>query len=169
MNLRSFLSFVIVLIPLYSFCQSITPQTLNNGGGSISIMDWSISESLSIASFIAPGYFLYTGVLQPNTNVVTSINEHGPAVFGTQITIGPNPTSNILHIKARFTQAGSLSYQLIDAKSAIIFTQEAGTIFNSYDKNILMENYPSGVFYMKIFFKPNNGNAKSGIYKIIKL
>ena len=169
MNLRSFLSFVIVLIPLYSFCQSITPQTLNNGGGSISIMDWSISESLSIASFIAPGYFLYTGVLQPNTNVVTSINEHGPAVFGTQITIGPNPTSNILHIKARFTQAGSLSYQLIDAKSAIVFTQEAGTIFNSYEKDILMENYPSGVFYMKIFFKPNNGNAKSGIYKIIKL
>ena len=169
MNLRSFLSFVIVLIPLYSFCQSITPQTLNNGGGSISIMDWSISESLSIASFIAPGYFLYTGVLQPNTNVVTSINEHGPAVFGTQITIGPNPTSNIFHIKARFTQAGSLSYQLIDAKSAIVFTQEAGTIFNIYEKDILMENYPSGVFYMKIFFKPNNGNAKSGIYKIIKL
>lgn len=169
MNLRSFLLFFIVLIPLYSFCQSITPQTLNNGGGSISIMDWSISESLSIASFIAPGYSLNTGVLQPNTNVVTSINEYGPAVFGSQITIGPNPTSNILHIKARFTQAGSLSYQLIDAKSAIVFTQEAGTIFNSYDKNILMENYPSGVFYMKIFFKPNNGNAKSGIYKIIKL
>ena len=169
MNLRSFLLFFIVLIPLYSFCQSITPQTLNNGGGSISIMDWSISESLSIASFIAPGYSLYTGVLQPNTNVVTSINEHGPAVFGTQITIGPNPTSNILHIKARFTQAGSLSYQLIDAKSAIIFTHEAGTILNIYEKDILMENYPSGVFYMKVYYKPNIGNAKSGIYKIIKL
>ena len=169
MNLRSFLSFFIVLIPLCSFCQSITPQTLNNGGGSISIMDWSISESLSIASFIAPGYSLNTGVLQPNTNVVTSINEYGPAVFGSKITIGPNPTFNILHIKARFTQAGSLSYQLIDAKSAIIFTEEAGTIFNSYDKNILMENYPSGVFYMKVYYKPNIGNAKSGIYKIIKL
>ena len=169
MNLRSFLLFFIVLIPLYSFCQSITPQTLNNGGGSISIIDWSISESLSIASFIAPGFSLNTGVLQPNTNVVTSINEYGPAVFGSQITIGPNPTSNILHIKARFTQAGSLSYQLIDAKSAIIYTEEAGTIFNSYEKDILMENYPSGVFYMKVYYKPNIGNAKSGIYKIIKL
>ena len=165
------------LILLLVFCiyssqliaQSITPYTLNNGGGSSSSLEWSFTESVSVASFIAPGYSLNTGVLQPNTNVVTSINEYGPAVFGTQITIGPNPTSNILHIKARFTQAGSLSYQLIDAKSAIIFTEEAGTIFNSYDKNILMENYPSGVFYMKIFFKPNNGNAKSGIYKIIKL
>jgi hypothetical protein len=132
-------------------------------------MDWSISESVSITSFIAPGYFLNTGVLQPNTNLVTSLNEYGPAVFGTQITIGPNPTSNILHIKARFTQAGSLSYQLIDAKSAILFTQEAGTIFSSYEKDILVEIYPSGVFYMKVYFKPNNGNAKTGIYKIIKL
>jgi len=132
-------------------------------------MDWSISESVSITSFIAPGYFLNTGVLQSNTNLVTSLNEYGPAVFGTQITIGPNPTSNILHIKARFTQGGSLSYQLIDAKSAILFTQEAGTIFSSYEKDILVENYPSGVFYMKVYFKPNNGNAKTGIYKIIKL
>jgi hypothetical protein len=149
--------------------QAITPYTLNNGGSSSSFLEWSITESVSVASFIAPGFSLNTGVLQPNTNVVTSINEYGPAVFGSQITIGPNPTSNILHIKARFTQAGSLSYQLIDAKSAIIFTHEVGTIFNSYEKDILMENYPSGVFYMKIFFKPNNGNAKSGIYKIIKL
>jgi hypothetical protein len=132
-------------------------------------MDWSISESVSIASFIAPNYSLNTGVLQPNTNLVTSINDYGPAVFGTQITIGPNPTSNILHIKARFTQAGSLSYQLIDAKSTILFTQEAGTIFSSYEKDILVENYPSGVFYMKVYFKPNNSNAKTGIYKIIKL
>jgi len=169
MNLRYFLSFLIVFIPLCSFCQSITPQTFNNGGGSISIMDWSISESVSITSFIAPGYFLNTGVLQPNTNLVTSLNEYGPAVFGTQITIGPNPTSNILHIKARFTQAGSLSYQLIDVKSAILFKQDAGMIFNNYEKDILVENYPSGVFYMKVYFKPNNGNAKIGIYKIIKL
>jgi len=169
MNLRYLLSFLIVFIPLCSFCQSITPQTFNNGGGSIPIMDWSISESVSITSFIAPGYFLNTGVLQPNTNIVTSLNEYGPAVFGTQITIGPNPTSNILHIKARFTQAGSLSYQLIDAKSAILFTQDAGMIFNNYEKDILVENYPSGVFYMKVYFKPNNGNAKTGIYKIIKL
>ena len=149
--------------PFQLIAQPITPFTLNNGGGSSPYMEWSITESVSVASFIAPGFSLNTGVLQPNTNVVTSINEYGPAVFGSQITIGPNPTSNILHIKARFAQAGSLLYQLIDAKSAIVFTQEAGTIFNIYEKDILMENYPSGVFYMKVFFKPNNGNAKSGI------
>jgi hypothetical protein len=152
---------------LYS--QSITPYTLSNGGGSSATMEWSIGESVSIANFIASGYSLNTGMLQPLTSIVTSINEYGPSVFGTQITIGPNPTSNLLHIKARFNELGSLSFQLIDAKSTIVFTQEAGTIFSSYDKDILMENYPSGVFYMKVYFKPSSGITKTGIYKIIKL
>jgi hypothetical protein len=149
--------------------QSISPYTYNNGGGYFSAMEWSIGESVSIANFLTSGYSLNTGVLQPMTSIVTAINEFGPSVFGTQITIGPNPTTNLLHIKARFNQAGSLSFQLIDAKSTIVFTQEAGTIFSSYEKDIFMENYPSGVFYMKVYFKPINGNAKTGIYKIIKL
>jgi hypothetical protein len=149
--------------------QTITPHAMNNGGGYSSTMEWSIGESVSIANFIASGYSLNTGVLQPLTSIVTAINEYGPAVFGTQITIGPNPTSNLLHIKARFNQAGNLTYQLIDAKSTIVLTQEAGTIFSSYEKDIFMENYPSGVFYMKVFFKPSTGNTKTGIYKIIKL
>jgi hypothetical protein len=149
--------------------QVISPNTLNNGGGYSSSMEWSIGESVSIAHFIASGYALNTGALQPMSSIVTAINEYGPAVFGSQITIGPNPTSNLLHIKARFNQVGTLSFQLIDAKSTIVFTQEAGTIFSSYEKDVFMENYPSGVFYMKVFFKPSTGNTKTGIYKIIKL
>jgi len=149
--------------------QSITPYTFNNGGGYFSAMEWSIGESVSIANFLTSGYSLNTGVLQPMTSIVTDINDFGPTVFGTQITIGPNPTSNFLHIKARFNQAGSLSLQLLDANSTIFFTQDAGTIFSSFDKVILMENYPSGVFYMKVYFKSITGITKSGIYKIIKL
>jgi hypothetical protein len=168
-NLWLLLAFVFSINPFQLFAQVISPYAMNNGGGYSSSMEWSMGESVSIANFINSGYFLNTGLLQPMTNIVTAINEYGPAVFGTQITIGPNPTTNLIHIKARFNQAGSLSFQLIDAKSAIVFTQEAGTIFSSYDKDILMENYPSGVFYMKVYFKPNNGNAKTGIYKIIKL
>ena len=169
MNLRSFLSFFIILIPLCSFCQSITPQTLNNGGGSSSSLEWSFTESVSVASFIAPGFSLNTGVLQPNTNVVTSINEYGPAVFGSQITIGPNPTLSLLHFKARFAEVGRLSIQLMDAKSAIVLTQDMGTIFSSYEKAISLEDYPSGVFYLKVYFKSIVGSIKTGIYKVIKL
>ena len=161
--------FFLLLVAFKVRSQTMTPNTINNGGGYSSTMEWSIGESVSIANFLTSGYSLNTGVLQPNTSIVTAINEYGPAVFGTQITIGPNPTSNLLHIKARFNELGNLSFQLIDAKSVIVFTQEAGTIFSSYEKDILMENYPSGIFYMKVYFKPITGIAKTGIYKIIKL
>ena len=168
---KKIIGFILIYCLIFNLVngQVISPNTLNNGGGYSSSMEWSIGESVSIANFIASGYSLNTGGLQPMTSIVTAINEYGPSVFGSQITIGPNPTSNLLHIKARFNQVGTLSFQLIDAKSTIVFTQEAGTIFSSYEKDIFMENYPSGVFYMKVYFKPSNGNAKTGIYKIIKL
>ena len=168
---KKIIGFILIYCLIFNLVngQVISPNTLNNGGGYSSSMEWSIGESVSIANFIASGYSLNTGGLQPMTSIVTAINEYGPSVFGSQITIGPNPTSNLLHIKARFNQVGTLSFQLIDAKSTIVFTQEAGTIFSSYEKDIFMENYPSGVFYMKVYFKPSTGNAKTGIYKIIKL
>ena len=169
MIFRSLLSIIIVSFPICCYCQSITPQTLNNGGGSSSYLEWSLSESVSIVSFIAPGFTLNTGLLQPNTNVVTSINEYGPSVFGSQITIGPNPTTNSLHIKTRFAEVGRLSIQLMDAKSTVFLTQDIGTIFSSYEKVISLEDYPSGVFYLKVYFKSIVGNTKTGIYKVIKL
>jgi hypothetical protein len=151
------------------YAQSISPYTLNNGGGSVATMEWSIGESVSIAHFATTNYFLNTGALQPMTSIVTSMNEYGPIVFGSQITIGPNPTFNLLHIKARFNEMGNLSIHLMDAKSAIVFKHEAGTIFSSFEKDILLDQYASGVFYVKVFFKPINGISKTGIYKIIKL
>jgi len=166
---RGILFFLLLISTSFLSAQSITPYALNNGGGYSTSMEWNIGESVSIANFIASGYSLNTGGLQPMTTIVTFINEYGPAVFGTQIAIGPNPTSNLLHIKARFNEIGNLSFQLIDSKSSIIHTQEVGMIYSSYDKDILMEKYPSGVFYIKIIFKSIAGNLKTGVYKVIKL
>lgn len=149
--------------------QSITPYALNNGGGFSATMDWSMGESASIAHFVTNGYSLNTGVLQPLTNIVTTINEYGPSVFGNKIAIGPNPATNFIILKARFNEVGNLSLQLLDAKLALIVTHESGTIYSSYEKNLPMSNYPSGVYYLKVYFKPISGAAKTGIYKIIKL
>jgi len=169
MNLRCILSFFTISFPIISFAQSITPHVMNNGGGYSSSIEWNLGESISVANFITSGYSLNTGVLQPMTSIVTAINEYDLSALGTQITIGPNPTSGVLHFKARFVEVGNLSIQLIDVKSTIVLNQEAGTIFSSYEKAISLDDYPSGVFYVKVFFKPIVGNIKTGIYKIIKL
>jgi hypothetical protein len=154
----------------YGYGQSITPFIFNNLGGYTANMEWSLGEDVSIASFIsANGLSLQTGGLQPLTNIVTSINEYGPAVFGDQISIGPNPAVNLLRIKAKFNEVGILSFKLLDAKSAIVFTKELGTIFFNYDTDLFLEKYPSGIFYIWICFQSNKGNSKTGVYKIIKL
>ena len=152
---------------LYS--QSITPYTFNNGGGSASSIEWSIGESVSIANFTTPNYLFNTGLLQPLTNVVTSINDYGPVVFGHQITISPNPTTELVHLKGQFNQMGRLSFQVIDSKSSVLLTHEAGTNIISYEKDIFMDHYPSGIFYIKVIFKPNYGIIKTGVFKIVKL
>jgi hypothetical protein len=148
--------------------QSISPSAINNGGGYATAMEWSVGESVSIANFIAPAYSLNTGVLQPTT-FVTSIDPTGALVLGYQITIGPNPTTNLLHIKTKLKELGNLLYQLTDAKSALLFSKEVEITSSNYENDITMEQYASGVFFLRVYFKPINGNAKTAIYKIMKL
>jgi len=169
MTLRSLLSFITISFPIITCAQSITPYTFNNGGGSASSNEWSIGESVSIANFAAPNYFLNTGVLQPVTTVVTAINEYGPTIYGSQITISPNPTTDLVHLKGQFNEMGKLSFQVFDSKSSVLLTHEAGSNLSSYEKDIFMHNYPSGLFYIKVIFKPSNGIIKTGIFKIVKL
>jgi len=166
------LSIIILATFLFSSttnAQTLSPFTFNNGGGYSNTLDWSIGESVSIAHFTSFGYSLNTGVLQPMTNILTGINDYGPVVFGDQITIGPNPTFNIIHVKAIFNEPGNISFQLIDSKSASVLNQQPITIYKSYEKDFVLEKLPSGIFYMKVYFKPTNGKPKSGVYKIIKL
>ena len=149
--------------------QSMTLYTFNNGGGFNNTIEWSIGESVSIANFISNGFTLNTGVLQPTSSTLTGLNELGSSIFGDQITIGPNPTFNLIHIKATFNEPGNISFQLVDSKSASVFNQQPVTIYKSYEKDFFLEKLSSGIFYMKIYFKPTNGKAKTGVYKIIKL
>ena len=163
------LIFNIILILNHANAQSIGPATFNNGGGFSGGSEWSMGESVSIGSFSASNILLTTGVLQPLSNVVTSINEYGPLVFGQQISIGPNPVINYLDFKATFNQIGSLHFQMLDAKSKILITKEQGSIFSTYQTRLPLAEYPSGIYYIKVYFKPISGLLQTGVYKIIKL
>jgi len=157
------------LFPSTTNAQTLSPFTFNNGGGYSNTLDWSIGESVSIAHFTSFGYSLNTGVLQPTTPITTAIEEYGPAVFGNQIIMGPNPTSKLLHIKASFNEVGAISFQMFDSKSNNVLSYNGGNIFSTYEKDLYLENLPAGVYYMKVYFKSSTGNTKTGIYKIIKL
>lgn len=150
-------------------CQSITPYTFNNGGGFTATTEWSIGESVSIANFSTPSLYLNTGVLQLHNYIITSVNELGITVFGDQISIGPNPATSFFHLRTRFSQTGILKVQLLNPSLGIINTIDAGTISGYYDKDVSVEVYPTGLYYLKVFYKPLNGLQKMGVYKIIKI
>jgi hypothetical protein len=149
--------------------QSITPFTLNNGGGSAPSMEWSMGESICIANFSGPGLLLNTGVLQPLSSVVTSIFDNNTAAFSNELSIGPIPTMNIVHLRARFKQIGNMSLQVLDVKSNLLQTQESGGMTSNIDMEIALDAYPAGIFYIRVYFKPIYGTIQSGIYKIIKI
>ena len=145
------LSIIILATFLFSSttnAQTLSPFTFNNGGGYSNTLDWSIGESVSIAHFTSFGYSLNTGVLQPTTPITTAIEEYGPAVFGNQIIMGPNPTSKLLHIKASFNEVGAISFQMFNSKSNNVLSYDGGTIFSKYEKDLYLENLPSGSSFL---------------------
>jgi hypothetical protein len=168
-NKLNIIILVIFLFYTKTYTQTLSPFAFNNGGGYSNTLDWSIGESLSIAHFTSFGYSLNTGVLQPTNTITTAIEEYGPAVFGNQIIMGPNPTSKLLRIKASFNEVGSISFQMFNSKSNNVLSYDGGTTFSKYEKDLYLENLPAGVYYMKVYFKPSTGNAKTSLYKIIKL
>ena len=168
-NKLSIIILVTFLFPPIINAQTLSPYSFNSGGGYSNATEWSIGESVSIAHFISFGYSLNTGLLQPITTLTTGIEDYGPMVFGDKIIMGPNPTSKVLRIKASFNEAGEISFQMFDSKSNNVLSYNGGNIFSTYEKDLYLENLPSGSYYVRVSFKPSIGKAKMGIYKIIKL
>ena len=151
--------------------QTITPYVLNMGGGYSDnfLMEWSIGESASIGNFLNSKNGLNTGVLQPKNLIRKETNINGPTAFGSQITIYPNLTPNIFYIKGNFVTSGNLKMQLIRDNTTILNTHDAGLVSGNYEKSFSLAPYPDGIFYIKVYFKPNIGNMIIGIYKVIKV
>jgi hypothetical protein len=133
------------------------------------LMEWSIGESASIGNFFNSKNGLNTGVLQPKNLIRKGTNLNGPAVFGSQITIYPNLTPNIFYLKGNFITSGNLKMQLIRDNTTILNTHDAGLVSGNYEKSFSLAPYPDGIFYIKVYFKPNIGNMIIGVYKVIKV
>ncbi len=150
--------------------QSITPSTINNGGGFSTTLEWSIGESASIANFTSPSHFLNTGVLQPISFESKSGNNGNGSDLGIVVSIGPNPTNNLVHLRLKFKELGHLLLQLTDAKSVLVFRKEVEiTSNNSYENELRMEQYAAGIYFLRVYFKSTSGNEKTAIYKIVKI
>jgi hypothetical protein len=164
-----FLSCCLLLIHLAAFCQSISPYTLNSGGGFSTGLEWSLGESVSIASFVSTSLTINTGVLQPQANLVTAISEFPAYQFSNQILIGPNPVVSSLHLDLDLLEAGELSYALVNLSGVELYRHEAGLVFGNYSAELVMDKYASGAYFILFLFRPILSETRTAIFKLIKL
>ena len=154
--------------------QSITPFTVNIAGFTATQSGYSLTvstgETISITDFkTANGASLSSGFLQNNPPIVTGIDEVLSKIGANEVVITPNPTSTITNLVSNFSSSGQIQYQVLDINSKLLYRSQPLNGLNKLQTKIELSPYPSGTYYIQVFFKPNSGNAKSGIYKIIKL
>ena len=168
------LLFLVLLTTSILSAQSITPFTINIAGFTATQNGYSLTvstgETISITNFKAPnGESLSSGFLQNNPPLVTGIEDLLSRIGDNEVSISPNPTSTITNLITNFAVPGQMQFQILDLNSKIFYRSQAQSAITVKRTEVVLSNYPAGVYYILVFFKPNIGNSKTGIYKIIKL
>ena len=107
--------------------------------------------------------------MQNNPPLVTGIEDLLSRIGDNEVSISPNPTSTITNLITNFAVPGQMQFQILDLNSKILYRSQAQSAITVKRTEVVLSNYPAGVYYILVFFKPNIGNSKTGIYKIIKL
>ena len=171
---RGILLFLLLLTTSVITAQSITPFTINIAGFTATQNGYQLTvstgETISITNFKAPnGESLSSGFLQNNPPLVTGIEDLLSRIGDNEVSISPNPTSTITNLVTSFSVPGQMQFQILDLNSKILYRSQAQSAITVKRTEVALTNYPAGVYYILVFFKPNIGNSKTGIYKIIKL
>ncbi len=154
--------------------QSISPFTLNIAGFTSQQNGYALTistgEAISITNFTSPnGASLNSGFLQNNPPIVTGLEELLSKIGANEVSITPNPTNSVTNLIYNFKIPGQLQYQILDIGSKILYRGQSQKVFGTNHNQIELATYPDGIYYIQVFFKPNSGIPKTGIYKIVKL
>lgn len=165
------------LILLFNFflghTQTIKPSVFNMGGGfSINLpvnVEWSIGEMAAIGSYLSGNIHLNAGVLQPKTDLVTSILDLGSPPLGNQITISPNPSYSTVKMVFKMQKPGKATVSIMNSGSVLYKRIELGEIDLQKTKTIVLDNMPVGVYFFNVLFYPTIGLVQQSVFKIIRL
>ena len=163
-----------LLAPFFNtFCQSISPQTINVGGkanaASDFSLDYSIGESSSIALFkFSDNSSLSTGVLQSFTPLVTGITNLS-FTEGESITVSPNPTSQNLRIKGLLNRPGFIEFHLVDVNGRVMTIDPRSYYINYFDKEFNVSSFNEGVYFIRLLYQSIDSDTKSAVFKFIKI
>ena len=156
--------------------QSVTPYTLNIGGGTAGrgyyLFEWSLGEGSSVNSFNNNSTLIVTsGILQPFTGLAPNNNLATAAWAKDEIAVFPVPTHTILEIDLKLAATGKLTLQLFSVGGGQVLTKviEYNQI-NSIQK-LDLSALPAGTYFMNVTLTASNDNRiiRKSAFKIQKL
>lgn len=183
---------ILFLFILFSFqsksqsqVASISPATLNMGGGSSTItpnftVDWSIGESTIIETYygensysnliVSMRWSVTSGILQPFDATHIIYNPFIPRFTNQEIRFYPVPTPNIVYIDFRSQITGGVSIQLFSHDGKLLGIKEFAPIDGYNIQKWDLTNKAAGLYYFHILLSDRNGNVlKEGTFNIEKL
>jgi hypothetical protein len=152
--MRTVITLLIVIAPLFGVAQRVSPQVTNLGGRDLTgtseqIITVSIGEP-AIATFFNTDYILTQGFLQPE---ILPCGEF-------ELTYYPNPTPDEIMIEALGCDIKIESMQLIDVWGRVITT-----IMPTKNNKVQLGDISPGAYFIKVFLT----NSDTKTLKIAKV
>jgi hypothetical protein len=183
--MRKFLLLTFLLYALQSVAQtgtSVTPGTLNMGGGTASVtpyffVDWSMGESTIIETFygrnatstsnVGLEWNITSGILQPydNTNII--FNYLIPTWTSQEIRLFPIPAHDKVFIDFRSITTGKITIQFLGRDGKMIGIKEFNHSNGNSTQQWNLSNQPAGFYFFRILLTSDKGEIlKQGTFKV---
>ena len=156
---KNILIIVGILLTSLAFSQKASPDLISSSGDCFKNatyqLDWSIGESV-ITTNTSGIYILTQGFHQDSYTITTKIEK----IAGIEISIFPNPTTDILSLKIDNSELENSEYFLTNISGKVL---QSSKITNNIEK-LDFTSYASGIYFLSL--KHENQVIKS--FKIIK-
>lgn len=166
------LLFTILFIIAFGACapaQNIGPAAFNAGGGSKAIQgntyEYAIGSPFNGKTYNASNLVVTPGVLQPYFDNGTGIS--GMPLSASDITIFPNPASDLLFVQPDFNTPGKLRYVLFDVTGRVISKNEYTLSQGNERQKISMQAFAAGNYVLLIQWRQKD-KIYNGSFKIEK-
>ncbi len=156
-----------LLVGKTSFAQSIAPQSVNSAGVKMTQSNGSLSftvgELVILQQIDANGNSLGGGFTNSSTISTTVLSVQEPDANILQVSIFPNPTTDLVQIQIKEARIQEMDLELTDLSGKTIYTGH----YRLMNQNIGINtaNYPAGVYLLTL--KKSDGQILA-TYKIVK-
>jgi hypothetical protein len=162
---RFILIITVLLVTLSVGAQQVKQEVIASAGGYNKSSDNSISISWTLGETIIPSFTSSDGSLTlthgfQSKLIITAIEENLEDLV--QITIYPNPTSEIINIQFESVTDKEILLYLLDAQGRLVKTDRIEAAVSS--KMINMQDLPAGLYYIRLV-----KGKLINVYKVVKL